>query len=57
MIKTKLETILKALDDVFAVSFDTRIYRPDYRTIIDFFHNIFGMVIHLKLLKIKSHIY
>jgi len=38
VIKSNIEGILKALDDVLAVSFDTWLYRPEDGTIIEFFH-------------------
>lgn len=38
VIKSKIEDIFKALDDVLAVSFDTWLYRPEDGTIIEFFH-------------------
>ncbi|MFF2909426.1 hypothetical protein [Paenibacillus sp. NPDC057934] len=38
IVKSNLESIIKALDDVLAVSFDTWLYRPEDGTIIEFFH-------------------
>ncbi|MCD1262022.1 hypothetical protein B5M42_024890 [Paenibacillus athensensis] len=38
IVKSNLNSILRSLDDVLAVSFDTWLYRPDDGTIIEFFH-------------------